>query len=68
MKYTRRLDRLDAQLAPAIDPPMAEVIVITSEDGCVVERFLTPWNEPDHRRPVRFKVNPDWPSTHPGGD
>jgi len=54
MKHTRRLERLEAELAPAIDPPMAEVIIVTSADGCVVERFLTPWSAPEDGYPARF--------------
>ena len=38
MKLTRRLQRLEALLAPANEPPMLEIVAIDSATGEVIRR------------------------------
>ncbi len=52
----RRLEQLESILAPAREPRMAEVRIISSATREGVQRFFTPWGEPEGRR--RKKTTP----------
>lgn len=56
----RRLDRLEAGLMTGSDPRLMQISVIALDTGEVIQRILTPWNNPRDRgrrtRPWRQKA------------
>jgi hypothetical protein len=52
MKVTRRLDRLKFVPSPASDLPTLDGRIIEAAIGEIVERILTPWDEPYRRQSI----------------
>jgi hypothetical protein len=67
MILARRLSKLEKTSARARETreqPMAEVRIISSATGEIVQHFFTPWGEPNDRRRGRTKSSERRPNAY----